>query len=276
MVPGQESVVGNGKFLGQKLNQIIDRFGPDLLGKKVFEKHGNQFPLLLKLIDAKENLSIQVHPPEGSPEQKTEAWYIIDSDPGSTLISGFKGKENVDSFLTALEKGELENHLNQDPVSKDDLFFLPSGRIHTIGKGLLLAEIQQSSDTTYRIYDFDRKDVNGEKRELHLEQGVKALDFSQIGSNRRSFPDYKNEEVILECPYFVINRIFIESRERKRVDLHKDSFSAFMVLKGSGQLISNDQSFDLKKGQSFLIPANISEIEILSSESLLLLQTWIP
>ena len=123
--------------------------------------HGSQFPLLLKFIDAKEDLSIQVHPPEGSRDQKTEAWYIIDSDPGSKLISGFKGEENGDSFLAALEKGELEDHLNEDDVSKDDLFFLPSGRIHTIGKGLLLAEIQQSSDTTYRIYDFDRKDANG-------------------------------------------------------------------------------------------------------------------
>ena len=182
-VLGNLSKVSEGPLKGSTLPELIDEFGSELVGKKVLEKYGNEFPLLVKFIDAAQDLSIQVHPDDKLAKTrhnslgKTEMWYIFQADEGAKLISGFSKDTNKEEYVEFLENGKLTELLNEEEVNSGDCFFLPAGRVHTIGKGLLLAEIQQSSDVTYRIYDFDRTDDEGNKRDLHTDQALDGLDY---------------------------------------------------------------------------------------------------
>lgn len=182
-VAGDVSIVSEGELKGKSLTELIGTYTGDLLGKKVYSRFGNNFPLLIKFIDANQDLSIQVHPNDAMAKErhnsfgKTEMWYVVDAEPGATLISGFNKPTSKEEYLEYFNSGKLTDLLNKENVENDDVFYLPAGRVHTIGKGLLIAEIQQTSDITYRIYDFDRTDAQGNKRELHVEQALGAIDF---------------------------------------------------------------------------------------------------
>ena len=183
-VDGNISVISNGWLRGTPLDAAIERFKNRLIGRTCYEKHGVLFPLLIKFIDANDDLSIQVHPNDALAKErhgsfgKTEMWYVMQSDIGSSLISGFNQEMNREKYLDYFNTGRLTEILNRENVKQGDIFFVPAGRVHTIGKGLLIAEIQQTSDVTYRIYDFDRKDEQGNARELHLEEALDAIDYS--------------------------------------------------------------------------------------------------
>ena len=182
-VKSDVSVVEGGELAGQSLADLLEQYKDQLVGKKVYDHFGNIFPLLVKFIDANEDLSIQVHPDDKLGKErhnsfgKTEMWYVIEADPGSTLIAGFNKELTQQEYLDTFNSGHLTDVLNKEDVKAGDVFFLPAGRVHTIGKGLLIAEIQQTSDITYRIYDFDRVDDKGNKRELHVEEALAAIDY---------------------------------------------------------------------------------------------------
>ncbi len=275
-VESDPSVVSEGPLKGKTLNEILLEHEENLVGKKVFREHGFWFPLLFKFIDANDDLSIQVHPQEGLENSKTEMWYIIEAEKGSSLYSGFASDLDADSFKEEFEKGNILKILNKDSVKKCDGFFLPSGRIHSIGKGMLLAEIQQNADTTYRLYDFERRDIDGSFRELHVEEGSKALDFSQTGSNKINVLPEEGSQKLIDSKYFNTRLWKIpEGKEENKRNSH-DSFLVYMVLEGIGELIWGDKSFRLSTGQSILVPAEIPEFSFKAIDDWVFIETWVP
>jgi len=280
-VKGNDSVVKEGALKGKLLSDLLKENKENLVGKKVYERFGNEFPLLIKFIDANDDLSIQVHPNDELAKKrhnsfgKTEMWYIIQADPGSTLISGFKKKIDEAVYLKHLNEGTLDEILNKEQVNPDDVFFLPAGRVHTIGKGLLLAEIQQTSDVTYRIYDFDRVDDKGNKRELHTEEALGALDYNVYPDYKSQYQDQKNKPVnLVTCPYFTTNKLLFDKPTTR--DLAGiDSFVIYICLEGEITLKSEGQSFPLVKGDVILIPAVINQIEFQSTSGYKLLESYI-
>src|SRR6201991_817096 len=229
-VKSDVSVVANGALAGESLAELLVQYGADLVGEKVYAHFGNIFPLLIKFIDANEDLSIQVHPDDELAKKrhnsfgKTEMWYVIEVDPGSTLIAGFNQELTEQVYLDKLNSGHLTDILNKEDVAAGDVFFLPAGRVHTIGKGLLIAEIQQTSDITYRIYDFDRVDDKGNKRELHTEEALAAIDYNFYLDYKTKYHPEKNKDVhLITCPYFTTNIMdFTESTSKDYSGL--DSF----------------------------------------------------
>src|SRR3569833_2280441 len=211
-VKSDVSVVAEGALAGESLADLLEKFKDQLVGKKVYNHFGNIFPLMVKFIDAIDDLSIQVHPNDELAKKrhnsfgKTEMWYVIESDPGSTLISGFNKETNEQEYLDKLNSGHIMDILNREDANAGDVFFLPAGRVHTIGKGLLIAEIQQTSDITYRIYDFDRVDDKGNKRELHTEEALAAIDYKHYPEYKTNYKPQKNKPVhVVSCPYFTTN-----------------------------------------------------------------------
>jgi mannose-6-phosphate isomerase len=248
------SVVDGGALNGESLADLLEQYKDELVGKKIYNHFGNIFPLLVKFIDANDWLSIQVHPNDELAKKrhnsfgKTEMWYIIESDPGSTLIAGFNQQIDEKIYLEKLNSGHLMDILNKETADAGDVFFLPAGRVHTIGKGLLLAEIQQTSDITYRIYDFDRVDDKGNKRELHTQEALAALDY-------KVYPDYKtkytpevNADVhLVTCPYFTTNVLdFTHGTTKDYSQL--DSFVIHVCVAGAYTLTCDGDSYDVKMG----------------------------
>lgn len=281
-VEGDLSVVKNGQLSGQTIPELIGQYKSDLIGQKVFHRFGNQFPLLIKFIDANEDLSIQVHPDDKLAMErhnsagKTEMWYIFQADEGSRLIVGFNQEMDKETFLEKTNNGEMLSVLNQEKVIEDDVFFLPAGRIHTIGKGLLLAEIQQTSDITYRIYDFDRVDDKGNKRQLHLEESLDAIDFNHYDEYKTIYPKVKNEAInLVQCQYFTTNRLlFDQPVTRNYTDV--DSFVIFICLDGAGSLtFSKEVGLDFKIGDTILIPAIFDEIKLIPNNNFKMLECYI-
>ena len=281
-VKGDISKVAEGPLAGQLLTELISNYQGKLLGERVYNKFGDEFPLLIKFIDAQDDLSIQVHPDDTLAKKrhnsfgKTEMWYIIQADEGSTLISGFNRPINKEEYLQHFKDGSLMEILNQENVQADDVFFLPAGRVHTIGKGLLLAEIQQTSDITYRIYDFDRRDAAGNLRELHVEQAVDAIDYYHYGEYKTKYKDHEDTaNEIVTSPYFVTNKLDLSSKTAR--DHHGlDSFVILIALEGKATLHYENQSTTLKMGESILIPATIPGFEIEPSTHFKALETFIP
>ncbi len=276
------SMVANGPLKGKLLTEVIEEYKSELLGKNVWKRFGTDFPLLIKFLDAKEDLSIQVHPNDELAQKrhnefgKTEMWYILQADEGSTLISGFNQEMTQEKYLEHLEKGTLLNILNKENVQKDDVFFLPSGRVHTIGKGILLAEIQQTSDITYRIYDFDRIDSDGEKRELHTSQALDAIDYKLYDEYKTCYKSKENEPVdIVNCQYFTTNKLHYTEQTTRNYS-HVDSFVVFICLEGSLTLDYQGHSVKIKKGEVTLLPANIQRITLTPSPQYKILEVFIP
>ncbi|MGB3468045.1 MAG: type I phosphomannose isomerase catalytic subunit [Cyclobacteriaceae bacterium] len=281
-VEGNISVAENGPLQGKDLRSLIGQHQGELIGEKVFRKYGDEFPLLIKFIDANADLSIQVHPDDELARKrhdsngKTEMWYVLQADPGATLISGFNQPVDKAKYLKFFEEGRLTDLLNEEKVEKDDVYFLPAGRVHTIGKGLLIAEIQQTSDITYRIYDFDRTDAEGNKRELHVEEALEAIDYSYYESYRTNYKDVKNQPVeIVQSPYFHTNKLTID-REEKRAYEKLDSFVILIVLEGKGAIKDGENEYMLQQGGVYLIPASLKKITILPDNELKLLETYVP
>lgn len=281
-VQGNISEVSQGPLIGTKLPDLIETYKGELVGNKVYRQEGNEFPLLVKFIDANQDLSIQVHPNDQLAKQrhqslgKTEMWYIFQADQEARLIAGFSQPLDRHKYLEYFNRGSLMEVLNQEPVTSDDVFFVPAGRVHTIGKGILLAEIQQTSDVTYRIYDFDRVDKNGNFRELHTEQALDALDFKHYPEYKTSYDRSPNRAVsIVKCPYFEVNRLFFD-RDTTRSYLHLDSFVIYVCVEGKLRLCWNGQHITMVKGEAVLAPASIKNVKLIPRPSYKVLESYVP
>ncbi|GJM28738.1 MAG: mannose-6-phosphate isomerase [Cyclobacteriaceae bacterium] len=281
-IPGNISIVSEGPLTGTTLPQLIDTYRGQLVGEAVYRKEGNKFPLLVKFIDANQDLSIQVHPNDELAQKrhqslgKTEMWYIFQSDPASRLVVGFNQPLSREKYLEYFNSGRLMEVLNQEEVESDDVFFVPAGRVHTIGKGILLAEIQQTSDVTYRIYDFDRVDKNGNSRELHTEEALDALDFQHYPQYKTDYDRSANNAVpIVRSTYFEVNRLYFDHETTRNYE-HLDSFVIYVCVDGKSRLSWDGQHITLMKGEAALIPASIKEIKLTPAPSIKLLETYIP
>lgn len=276
------SVVANGFLAGNDLQELIEIYMGDLVGDKVFEKYGDEFPLLIKLIDATDTLSIQVHPDNEVAKLrhhafgKTEMWYIIDSEPNAKIITGFNKEINKDEFQKHLDENTLQDILNVERAEKGDIFFLPAGRVHAIGKGILLAEIQQASDITYRIHDWNRVDKNGKPRELHTDLALDVIDFKQYDSYKFSKSIVNNEPTeLVNTDFFDVNRIsFNKSIDREYHLL--DSFVIYLCIEGELSITYGENDKEtLSKGETVLIPAEINELTLTPKNSAIILEIFI-
>lgn len=267
-VEGNISVVGNGFLEGNDLNELIEIYMGELVGEKVYEQFGNEFPLLIKFIDAQDDLSVQVHPnDELSKERhdaygKTEMWYVVDAAPGALINSGFSKQVSKQQYIELVESGNLIDVLKYDEAKPGDVFFIPAGRIHAIGKGCLVAEIQQTSDVTYRIFDYNRPDDKGNLRELHTELAVDAIDYSYLPEYKTKYSPELNKSVELaKCKYFTTNLLEFDRLLEK--DYYQiDSFVIFMTLDGSFEIETEEGTERVEKGETVLIPASIESLQL--------------
>jgi len=257
------SVVSDGFLKGNNLEELIEVYMGELVGEKIYDKFGTEFPLLVKYIDANDRLSIQVHPNDELARErhgaygKTEMWYVIQADEGAELISGFNRTIDRDSYLIALQNGKLENLLQFDSVKAGDVFFVPAGRVHGIGKGIVVAEIQQTSDVTYRIFDFNRVDDKGKPRELHTELALDAIDFKKSNSGSIDYVPKENESVeLVKCPYFTTNLLEL-TNDLERDFSKTDSFVIYLCLEGAYSLQCESEIIRVQKGETLLVPASI-------------------
>mgnify|MGYP000114228461 CR=1 FL=1 len=261
-VENDVSIIANGIYTGKKITELINLHPTALLGTKVFEQFGIQFPLLFKYLDAREDLSIQVHPDDTLAKKrhnsfgKTEMWYIMQADENAKIIVGFKENSNPKQYLENLENNTLVSILNSIKVKKGDAFFLETGTVHAIGAGLLLAEIQQTSDITYRLYDFDRKDAQGKTRELHVDLALDAINYDKIETKKNYLKESNKSNTIVDCKYFTTN--FIDLKGIIIIENNGNSFKVFMCTEGFFDLTINNITYNYKKGDTVLIPAAIN------------------
>jgi len=276
-INGDISIVQNGVLAGQTLSQLISEFKTELVGKAVFEKFNGEFPILIKFIEAQDNLSVQLHPSDTLAKKrhnsfgKTEMWYITEAEPNAELIVGFKEPITVDRYKESLSKGELEDVLNKIKVEEGEVFFIKPGLVHAIGAGVTLAEIQQTSDVTYRLYDWLRVDKEGHSRELHTELALEAIDFQVNSDYKIEYDSIFNSKVpLVDSPYFKTN--FLEINRRIFLDYSSvDSFVIYLnVGTQTAELIHNENSFMLSPMETILLPACIKTIELKSSGTKLL------
>lgn len=267
-VPGDISKVANGPYAGRTLEELIDTYRETLLGSEVLERFGTDFPILIKFIDAREDLSIQLHPGDELARErhnsfgKTEMWYIMDTEPGSELIIGFNRDVSREAYQDALASGKLLELLHYEPVRKGDAFFINSGKIHAIGAGILLAEIQQSSDVTYRVYDFDRKDAQGNPRELHTDLALDAMDYARRDDFRIAYPSEKNTAApLVDSAYFKTSCLDLDS-PLTREFTSQGSFRAYVCVDGRATLELGSYSVPIEKGETALLPAAAPELRI--------------
>jgi len=270
---GDESIVTNGFLEGNTLTELIEIYMGELVGDKIFDEFGLSFPLLFKLIDAEEDLSIQVHPnDEVAAERhnsfgKTEMWYVIDAEPDSAMIIGFAKDCGRDEYLNALDTDKVESLLHKVPVTKGDVLFIPAGTVHSIGKGIVVAEIQESSDLTYRIYDFKRLDDEGNERELHTELASEHP--------KTAYKERINEITpLVTCDYFTTNMIKFDAALTRNYGTI-DSFVVYMCLEGSLIIESNNEKTVVNKGDTVLIPASINEVGLIPENEATLLEVYI-
>lgn len=275
-VKGDVSIVANGPLAGASLQDLIDQEAEQLLGKSVVTRFGAEFPILIKFIDAKQDLSVQLHPNDDLAKErhdsfgKTEMWYIMDADPSANLIVGFNKDVAKEEYVKSLGNNTLLDLLNYEQVTEGDTFFINTGKIHAIGAGVLLAEIQQTSDITYRIFDFNRKDKNGNLRELHTDLALDAIDYSKKDDFRVTYVQEKNAaNAMVNCPYFKTN--FIHLTKDLSQDVSKrDSFTIYMCVGGEVIIENKFGEVRLQKGETTLIGANSTTIELKSSGAKLL------
>ena len=281
-VEGNPTLVSNGFLAGNELNELVEIYMGDLVGDKVYDEYGIEFPLLIKFIDANDWLSIQVHPDDELAAKrkigrgKTEMWYILEADEEAQLIAGFNQKMNKEKYLKHLEDKTLKEILNFEPVKKGDVFYIPAGRVHALGPGILLAEIQQTSDTTYRIYDWDRIDAAGLQRELHTEEALDAIDFEFHKKYRTDYKPVTNKTVpVVKSPYFVTGLITLNNPLKKYYE-ELDSFVIYILLEGSLTVKWEYGEIRLKKGETVVIPNALDILELIPAGSVKLLEVYIP
>ena len=275
-VPGDVSVVSGGPFDGMTLEELQQQFGVDLMGEKGMDHGKDGFPLLFKFIDAKEDLSVQLHPDDALPQKrhqslgKTEMWYVMQADPGARLILGFDQPTTSETYLKYLHEGRLTELLAHVPVKAGDAFFISPGTVHAIGGGVMLAEIQQTSDVTYRLYDWDRPDVDGSYRELHTEQ---ALDVIRYGAFDGQL--HKGEDGLLcRSDYFVTHLLEVEG-ELGRPSSERRSFHVYMGVEGQSTIHTEGGSLELHPGQTVLVPAAARGVRISASKASIL-EVYLP
>ena len=274
------SEVSNGSEEGKKLTDLIKEYKAELMGKEIYKRFGDDFPLLIKFIDAKTDLSVQLHPNDALAKQrhdsfgKTEMWYVMQADEGSKLNIGFNKNTNKEEYVNHLENKKILDILNFEEVDKGDSVFINTGKVHAIGGGILLAEIQQTSDITYRIYDWDRVDKEGNSRELHTELALDAIDFEKKDDYKLEYEHVENQSSeIASCEYFTTNYLPVKGKLTKNLS-NLDSFVIYMCVSGEAKITIGSNSEELKAGESVLIPANTNEVEI-SAESAELLEVYI-
>ena len=280
-VEGNISVVSEGSLKGEDLQTLLKKYTSSLVGNSVYRKFGDEFPLLVKFIDANDDLSVQVHPDDELAMKrhnsfgKTEMWYIFQADEGATLNSGFNRPLSKEEYLDYFNKGQLMDILNIDQVKANDVYFLPAGRVHYIGKGCLLAEIQQTSDVTYRMYDFDRTDDQGNKRELHTEESLDAIDFTYHERYRTIYEDKKNAVVpLVSCQYFTTNKLHY-NKQVVRDHSKLDSFVIYVCMEGGLSMEYDGGTIEVKKGEAVLVPAEISNLTLSPAGEFKLLESYI-
>lgn len=272
-VPNDVSIVADGIFKGTNLNDLIDLYPEEILGTDVFNRFGKQFPLLFKYLDAKEDLSIQLHPNDELAKArhnslgKTEMWYVMQADFDARIILGFKEDSNKEEYLNHIQTKKLLSILNEVPVKKGDVFLLETGTIHAIGAGIVIAEIQQTSDVTYRIYDFDRVDAQGNSRELHIDWSLDAISYHSNSSQ----VNYKKEEnksnTLVDCPFFKTNLIPLNGV--LSIKKSTNSFVVFMCSEGSFDLQLGSESYHYKTGDTVLLPAILTSFTLNGTATIL-------
>ena len=268
-VSGDETVVAEGALKGHSLRDLIKEFKGEFVGNAVYEKFGEEFPLLIKFIDAKTPLSIQVHPSNKVAKErhnsfgKNEMWYVMQADKDAELIIGFDKKINTDDYKTHLKNNTILNVMHHETVQKGDTFYIPTGRVHAIGAGVLLAEIQQTSNITYRIYDYDRVDSKtGEKRELHNDLAIDVIDYEVHSNYKTNYSLDKNiSNTLVHSPYFRTNILDINSRVEKDYS-SIDSFIIYMCVEGTVVVVSEGETYTINKGETLLLPASINNVQL--------------
>lgn len=276
-VKGATSIVENGHLKGLSLRELISTYSGDFVGNKVYQQFGENFPILIKFIAAKEPLSIQVHPGNKLAKKrhnsfgKNEMWYVMDVDNDGDLIVGFNKKVSKEEYITNLEKGNILDILNTEKIKPGDAFYIPTGRVHAIGAGIVIAEIQQTSDITYRIYDYERKNkITGKSRELHTDLAIDAIDYN-VYSNYKS--DYHLESnkssKLIHSPYFKTDIIQLTNSIKKDYS-QLDSFVIYICVEGSFQIYSNEELITVNKGETILLPAIIQFVELIAEQATIL------
>lgn len=281
-VAGDVSVVAEGPLQGKSLQELLNTYGAELVGHKPYRESPEEFPLLIKFLDAGADLSVQVHPNDAQAmakhgcKGKTEMWYVIHNDAGANLITGFKQEMTRESYLEALQAGKIMEVLNIEEVDAGDVFYIPSGRVHTIGQGLLICEIQQTSDITYRIYDFDRVDAHGNKRDLQTEAALEVLDFKRYDNYKNTYTDTVNEVVqLVKAEYFETNKLTFDI-SLQRDHSQRDSFVIYVCIAGACTLRTAEHELELQTGDSILVPACIQTVILEPMAACQLLETYIP
>ena len=280
-VQGDISIIENGHLAGTSLQTLLSESREQLVGSEVYHKFGNKFPLLIKFIDAQDDLSIQVHPDDKLAGErhnsfgKTEMWYVVKAAPGAFLYTGFEKEISPDEYEKSIEDNSFTDSLKKHIVKEGDVFFLPAGRVHAFGAGCFIAEIQQTSNITYRIYDYNRKDAQGNSRQLHTELAKDAIDFKLYDTYQTEYNKQLNKPVeLVTCPYFTTNLLEIDEFI-KRDYSQKDSFVIYMCLEGSLNLVDNKgNSLLIERGESLLIPAETNYVEISPNNHCKLLEVF--
>ncbi len=270
---GDVSIIANGFFEGKPLTELIEEMPEAILGNKVLAQFGTQFPLLFKYLDAREDLSIQVHPNDELAKKKhnsfgkTEMWYIMQADLNARLIVGFKEKSNPETYIKNLKEKTLLDILNPIVVEKGDVFFLETGTVHAIGAGVVVAEIQQTSDITYRLYDFDRKDAQGNTRELHIDLALDAINYDAFETKKAYTKTVNTSNTIVNCQYFKTN--YIPLSGSLKVSKNQDSFKVLMCVEGNFELFMAGDTYKYNIGDTLLLPANLDDYELKGQAALL-------
>ncbi len=265
-VEGNVSVVSNGAFKGNNLSEMIEVYMGDLVGEKVYEKHGLELPVLIKIIDAQADLSVQVHPNEKQANEKynahgkTEMWYVLDCEKEAKIVSGFDKNSSRAEVEKAIKENAVEELLRADDAAPGDVFFIPAGRVHAIGGGNVIVEIQQTSDITFRVYDYDRRDDQGHARELHVEESLEVLDYQAQENNKTPYEEAINTPVNLaKCDYFTTN-LFSFDKKLGRDYYFLDSYVILICTEGEFDIeYEEGEAVNIKKGESVLLPAAIRE-----------------
>ncbi|MBB4803608.1 mannose-6-phosphate isomerase [Flavobacterium nitrogenifigens] len=272
-VEGDVSVVANGDLKGKSLMDLINETPDAILGTKVYERFGKQFPLLFKYLDAREDLSIQVHPNDKLAKErhnsfgKTEMWYVTQADADARIIVGFKEDSNKEEYLKHLHDNTLVSILDDVKAKPGDVFFLETGTVHAIGAGLVVAEIQQTSDITYRLYDFDRVDAQGNKRELHVDLALDAINYDKVDTQKKYDSKVNTSNTIVDCPYFTTN--FLPLENKLEVAKTGETFTVYMCIEGGFEIEYDGFKQAYKKGDTVLVPAAINAFNLSGNASIL-------
>lgn len=275
-------IVSNGFLAGNSLNELVEVYMGDLVGEKVFHKYGQVFPLLIKFIDAQEDLSVQVHPDDEMAKQlgefngKTEMWYVIQADENAKINIGFKRPVAKNELKKLIQENRLEEVLHYVPAESGDTFYIPAGKVHAIGKGVLLAEIQQLSDITYRLYDYNRKGADGKTRELHIKEALEAIDYKDNANSPVIYSPKKNTTVdLVKSPYFITHLIHFDKAVEK-IYVSLDSFVLYICVEGSAAFCYDDHMESISVGECVLKPACIENAVLVPKGNCKLLEVYMP